>query len=234
VEAVSITAASARDPFYNSRLQMVNQGADKLILLAHPGGDLTLRLRQRIPWTWLPADILLDGLDHTLIFAQQTGGDYISLGFSLFPCLWVGWQAFKRRLTWRRVRLALLYGAGLALLQGGYALARLEEVTITSKTVTFSAWSVAAAFLLAFCGALGYFQARTRRGRLAALLVVTFPAWFAGLFGMLAVGSFNYLAFAPRYGVGLHNYALGLLPLGAFWLECALAGPALWGISGAA
>jgi hypothetical protein len=76
VEVPGVTAADKRDPFYNSRLQMVNIQNDKFILLVHGGGELTLRLRSQAPWYWFPGDILLDSLDHTLIFSQQSGGGF--------------------------------------------------------------------------------------------------------------------------------------------------------------
>jgi hypothetical protein len=217
VVAPGITAAADADPFYNSRLQMVDIGADKYILQAHPGGELALRLQARPPWYWYPLDVLLDSLDHTFIFTQQSGGDRVALAFAGLPLLWLAWQALRKRVAPRKLRLALVWGAAFAALQALYVLLRLQQVTITSKAVVFSPLSIAAAFLLASAGALLYFQARSPWGKLAGMLVVTFPSWSAMAFGLLAIAAFNLLAAQAELGVALYNDSIGLLPAGGFF-----------------
>jgi hypothetical protein len=222
-----ITAAAGGDPFYNSKLQMVNLRDDKYVLLDQPGGDLTLRLRVRPPWTWFPTDMLLDSLDHTFIYLEQTGGDILVAVLALLLLLWTGWQARKRRLVWRRVRVALAVGGGAAALQAGYVLLRLSRVTITSKAVAFSPLSIAATFVVSACGALIYLRARGRRGRVVALSTLTFTSWAPIVFTLFITGAFNILAFRPRYGTGLYNARLGFLPVPAFLFTLALFGLAL-------
>ena len=70
VEAPGVTAAWESDPFYNSRLQMVNIGSDKYVLLVHAGGDFSLRLQTSPPWYWVIADPLIDSLDQVLLFNE--------------------------------------------------------------------------------------------------------------------------------------------------------------------
>lgn len=216
VQARGITAAADSDPFYNSRMQSANIGADKYLLVDHPGGDLTLRLRQRAPFYWLPLDALLDSLDHTYIFSVQTGGDVLSLAFSVLPLVWVGWQVIKQRLNRLKMLYALGFGAVVALLQAAYALLRLDDVTITSKTLVFSPLSILAAFLLAFCAALIFLQARRWLGEIVALLVMTFPAWSAGVFGLVAITLMNQAGFLPRVGAALYNHSMNMMALIAF------------------
>ena len=76
VEAEGITTAAEQDPFYNSRLQMVDIQEDKYILLVHPGGDLTLRLRPQAPWHWFLRDILLDLFRLYLHLQPAIGGGH--------------------------------------------------------------------------------------------------------------------------------------------------------------
>jgi len=223
VQARGITTAADSDPFYNSRMQSANIGADKYLLVEHPGGDLTLRLRERAPFYWLPLDALLDSLDHTYIFSVQTGGDVLSLAFAVLPLLWVGWQALKRRLSRRKVLYALGFGAIAALLQAAYALLRLDDVTIISKTVVFSPLSILAAFLLAFCAALIFVQARRWLGKVVALLVMTFPAWSGGVFGLVAITLMNQAGFLPRVGAALYNHGMNVMALIAFAVTAPLA-----------
>ena len=162
VEVPDVTAAAEQDPFYNSRLQMINIRSDKFILLVHEGGELTLRMRPQAPWYWFLGDILLDSLNHTLLFLQQSGGDTIAIVFAVIPLVWAGWQIFRKRLSWQKIRIAMLIGIGAIIIQGVYILVRLDQVTITSKAVVFSPLSIVAAFPLSTCGALIYFQARSK------------------------------------------------------------------------
>ncbi len=150
VEASGITSASEQDPFYNSRLQMVNIQNDKFILLVHRGGDLTIQMRIQTPWYWQLSDILMDSLDDTFIFNQQTGGDIIAIVFVVIPLIWIGWQVFRKRLTWRGVGIAMVVGIGSALLQGMYVYIRMDQVTITSKAVVFSPLSSGRCFHFEF------------------------------------------------------------------------------------
>ncbi len=228
VEATGITSASEQDPFYNSRLQMVNIQNDKFILLVHQGGDLTLKMRMQTSWYWLLADILTDSLDDTFIFNQQTGGDIIAIVFVIIPLIWIGWQVFRKRLTWRRVGIATAVGIGSALLQGLYVLIRLDQVTITSKAVVFSPLSLVAAFILSFCGTLIYFQSRSIFGKIIALLVITFISWSPIVFGLVVMAIFNVLYFIPNLGAPLYNYSLGLLPVASFVFTMILASLMLW------
>lgn len=211
VSVQGVTSASQGDIIYNSRLQMVNIEQDKYILLVHQGGDLVLKLRPSTPWYWYPIDFLLDALDFTYIYIQQTGGDILSLAFSVIPLIWVGWQMYKKRIDWKKIRLALVIGLGIAILQGIYVMIRLPHVTITSKMVVFSPLSLLAAFLLGILGTLIYIQARAWRGRLAGIMVITFTSWTVTIFEVVVITGFNMLAFAPRYGTSLYNQSLGFL-----------------------
>jgi hypothetical protein len=171
---------------------------------------------------------LVDSLDDTFIFSQQTGGDMIAIAFVVIPLIWTGWQVFRKRLTWRRVGVATAVGIGSALLQGLYVLIRLDQITITSKTVVFSPLSLVAAFILSFCGTLIYIQSRSIFGKVIALLVITFISWSPIVFGLVVMAIFNVLYFIPNMGAPLYNYSLGLLPVASFVFTIFLAGLALW------
>jgi hypothetical protein len=228
VEVPGVIAAADQDPFYNSRLQMVNIENDKYILLVHQGGALTLQMSPHAPWYWFPGDILLDSLDHTFIFSQQAGGDILVLLFAVIPLLWAGWQFFRKRLGWQRFWLAMGVGIVAIALYGLYLLGRLDRVTITSKTVEFSPLSVVAIFVLSTLGALIYFQAHSRIGKLIALLVITFVSWPPMVFGLLVIAAFNMLAFKPQMGTPLYNYSLALLPASSFLFTFVLSALLLW------
>lgn len=222
VRVPGLTASADGDPFYNSKLQMVTMGEDRLILLIHPGGELTLQLRRRAPLLWHPVDMLLDSLDHTFVYSQQTGGDAVVSGVAVLALLWTSWQGLKRRLSWREVRLSLLAGVAAAALQASYVLLRLNQVTITSKAVTFSHLSIIATFTVVGGGVLMGLRARRRIGEAVAVLVATAAGWLPVVGGLLVLGAWNALASRPRLGTAIYNYRLGLIPLPAFTLMAAI------------
>lgn len=234
VEALGITSATDRDFFYNSRMQMLDVGDDKLILLLHGGGSLTLRLSPRASGRWLVADILLDSLDHTFVFSQQGAGGLVGCGFALVVLTAAGWWALRGRREERRwplrgpdVCFALLFGIGLAVLQAAYVFFRLDAVTITSKAPAPSLPSIAATLGHGAVGALWFRRARSWRGRAPALLVVTFTSWAPMITGLASIGAFNAAVLALGGGAALYNYALGLLPAVSFLFTFALSGAVL-------
>lgn len=219
VEAVAVTAASTRDPFYNSRLQMADIGADKYLLVDQRGGGLTVRLRRGPPLLWLPLDVLTDCLDHTLLYIQQNGGDLIGMVLGVLALLPVAWR-LRRRAPARLLMPAAAAGVLMAGLHGLYALARLGQVTITSKPVALPPLALLGTFLLAGCGAFLFLSAGSRLGREVAVWLAVCPVLAAGLFSAAVVAALNLLVFAPQIGSGLYNHALGLLALGTLIVEC--------------
>ncbi|UCC63685.1 MAG: hypothetical protein JSV36_01090 [Anaerolineae bacterium] len=218
-----VTAAWEHDPFYNSRLQMENIGDDKYLLLVHQGGDFELRLRPRPPWHWVLADLLVDSLDHVLLFLQVGGGDIIALAFAGIASVVAGCALRRRKGVMRALMLAALVGLSFAGLHGLYALARLDHVTVTSKTLEFRPLSVVGTFLLTGCGAFLFLNAKSRLAKGIALSVATFLTWAAAVLS-LGVIAFSGWFIKARVGTTLWNYALGLMPLGALALECVLFG----------
>ena len=230
VDAVGITAAAEKDPFYNSRLQWVDIGTEKYILLEHPGGELTLRLRLQPPWYWYASDLLLDSLDHTLIYIQENEGDKIVAVIAFFPLIWTGWMGLNKKLAAGRVRSAIFFGIGAALLQLGYTALRLEWITITSKPTSFNLLSIVNAFLLAFYAALIFFHGRRTAAKAIALIVISVPCWIPAIFSLLLIWFYNQFGFVPQLGAPLYNYALGLLPLGSWVFMVGATGVMLEGL----
>jgi hypothetical protein len=54
VTVPGVTSAAQNHPFYNSRLQMINNKGDKYIVLVHKGGDFSLHLQAYPPWSLAP------------------------------------------------------------------------------------------------------------------------------------------------------------------------------------
>lgn len=225
VEVPGVGMAWRGEPFYNARLQMIDIGDDKFVLLDQEGGEFSLHLRVRPPWPRLAADIVLDALDGTLLFLQDHGGSIIMLvagGLALVAVVLLLW---RRGASLRALLPAASAGLTLAALHGLYALARLDRLSMTSKGVEFSLLSVGATFLLAACGAFLFLHAGSWRGRVVALAIATLGALAPAVLLLLFLGVADDLLMGQRLGVGLWNCRPGLQPLLAFVLGIAVTGP---------
>jgi hypothetical protein len=231
VEVSGAGAAWEQDPFYNSELQMVDVGSDKFVLFEHGGGDFDLRLRARPPWYRVPADILTDALDHTLLFLQEGGGDLLFLLAGVLALVPVIVLLLRKRAPIRWLSPACLTGLGFSAAHGLYALVRLDRLTITSKTVVLHPLSLLATFLLVSCGAFLYLSARSRWGKAIAILIASSGALAPVILGLVILPIVNALLVRPRLGTGLWNSAPGWQGLVVLVFEWALFGLVFWALS---
>jgi len=150
------------------------------------------------------------------VFMLQSEGDLFMLGFAVAPLFWALIQLLRKRLRWHKAWFALALGLGAAVLHTAYALARLNDLTIISKTVVLSSPGVLGTFILTTCGALIFFQSRTWFGKTLALLVTTFTSWFASAGGFVLLFVYNQIGFVPKLGVPLWNTSIAQMPLIVF------------------
>lgn len=210
VRIPGVGAASVHDLFYNSRIQMADLGADRLILFLHMGGDFVIELQRKAPVAWKVSDTVLDSLDQGLICNSQNSGDIIQLvlGGIIFAC--VGWR--NRRGHKRAWTAAILTGTLFAMLLAGYAGLRHGAVTINSKPVVFSWLAIPGTFLITAGASLLYVSAQKIPGRILALLL----ACSAQFLTVLGTGLFLLvfkMRITQRLGAALWNYKLVLLNL---------------------
>jgi hypothetical protein len=225
VEVPGVGMAWRGEPFFNARLQAVDIGEDKLVLLEHQGGDFSLNLRVRPPWLRVAADIVLDALDGTLLFLQDNGGSVVMLMAGALAAVAAALMLLRHKASSRALLPAALTGLVLAVLHGLYALARLDRLSVTSKGVDFGLLSLAATFLLVTCGAFFYLHASSWRGRAVALGVATLSALAPAVLLLLLLGVADELLMGQRLGAGLWNCRLGLQPLIVFTLATVVLGP---------
>ncbi len=208
VEVPELTAASDYDRFYNSRLQMINSGADKLLLVLHPGGELKIRMRDEPPRFWRWTDPLLDALDHTFIFTRSSTNPWISalLSSGAMLALWCFWREDSRRR--RTMTLGILTGIAMALGHTVYVLLRINQVTITSKPLAVGPVDIVLTALLASCGAAIYALRDTFARRIAGVLVAALPAAGAAALTFSVFFGFNTFVARPALGIGIYNYSM--------------------------
>lgn len=221
IEIPGVTAASDYDPFYNARLQMVNEGTDKLVLVAHPGGDLTVSLRPEAPWYWVITDPLTDSLDHTFLLLPRAGESLIYLAAAALALLGVIYMVRRGSVPLRVLLPGFLAGLAMGLTYLLYASERLASVSISSKPTAFSSSAIVATALLASCGVIFYVAAGSFPRRLLGVIVAVFPSLAPGVFGLSAIMIFNAFFARPALGAGIYNYSLMWMAL--IGLACHVA-----------
>jgi len=170
-----------------------------------------------------PYYALADSLDTRYLFSPVHGSDIVMLviGILSWPVVWL---ILRRRGSSHGLVPALLTGFSFAVIQGLYALARLERRTITSQIVGFNPLALVSTFLLVSCGALLFLNARSWRGRAVALLVATSSALLPAVAQLSPFLVADSLAARAGFAAGLWNASLGTQPLIVFVFECLLFG----------
>jgi hypothetical protein len=228
VEIPGVGRAGQNDLFYSARMQMADVGADKFLLVQHPGGGLTVRLYRRPPWYWPLVHTVTDALDHVTAIHHAEGNrvpTWIASSALLGIVAWV-WLRNRARLA-RALPQALAVGLLLTSLRGGYALVRraylvdlyAQWLRTLDEGFEISVSFLIATFVTAFCGTWLYLNARSRWARGGAFLAILFPTWFMAVFWLGSVALINVLA-GQRYGLPLYRYGGGLMPL----IVCILEG----------
>jgi len=232
VSVEGLAATADGDPFFSSRIQAASLGGDKYILVNHPGGNLTLRLRETAPWYWMPLHALASAFDHVTLFIPQNGGDILMAAAGIvFLVAALLRELFARRkgsgLSRRAALTALAAALIVTLLLGLYQAARLPHAAITTKPMAFSPVWLAAVFLLTLSGSGLFLLARSLWGKIFGLLVAVFPALLPAVFIFAVMQVYN-LALRSITGAGVYNLHMSTLPAiaAAAWALALLAG--LW------
>ncbi len=212
-EVPDLAAASDHDLFYNSRLQMIDSGADKILLVLHPGGGLQIQMRTEPPRFWRVTDSLLDALDHTFIFTRSSTNPWISVfsGIAALLALWYLWR--EERKQKRTLTSGILTGIGMALGHTAYVLLRIGQVTITSKPVAIGPVDIILTALLASCGATIFARHGSPVKLIAGVLVAVLPGTGAAALSFAFAFGFNMFFARPALGLGIYNYSMSLMAL---------------------
>ncbi|WP_321473135.1 hypothetical protein [uncultured Paludibaculum sp.] len=207
VEA-SGTAAAEGHGFYNARLQAFDSGADKFVLVDSTGGALVLRLQKAMPWWWPVKTGFVEALDNALVsFGNGTATCVLVLAVGFAMAIAV----LRRGATKRAVVLGAAAGVLLAALHVMWVLARVDHITVISKTTGFNPLAIADTFVLTSSAGALYMAASSRTDRAFALILATFPAWFPAVFHFAFTLGANLKVFRPQLGASLYTHNMAML-----------------------
>jgi hypothetical protein len=221
VEVEGVTAAGSRDVFYNSKLQYLDFRGDRYVLFDHAGGDFTIRMRRVEPFLWSARDAVTDALDHAFVYLPTTGGDLFLLVVTASVLFVTVVFTVRSRGAVDGFYAALIVGVCVGAWRGLYALLRIERAAVVSTPVQVEPHFVIASLILAGCGALLYFNVRSRLWKMGTVLVMTIPVWPAALAWASGITYVNLAGAIPSLGMPIYNYALSIMPATAFAVECA-------------
>lgn len=226
-----VTAASEHDPFYNSRLQTFDLGADKYLLLLHEGGAFRIELAERAPFGWIVADALADAFDYSWV-VLWLNPKIISAPFFHKLSLAILALILLVKLVWKkqpigRYRGALAAGAAVALLRLAYFLLRRERATVCATYVEYSPTQIAAGCLGVWANVAGGLtllqDARRPIGRLLGLAFAVLPQLLlAGFYGVYITFMNTMTPITPMNEMWLCNYNVLWLALIVLAFEAAL------------
>jgi hypothetical protein len=213
VEIPGVTAASDGDPFYNARLQMIDAGPDKLVLMAHPGGDLKISMCAEAPLSWRMTDALLDALDHTFLYLPGTGGGLLpvfTIGIALAGIIGLLWREQRQG---RLLTRGILAGLAMGLAHMLYVLNRIDRVTITSKPVSVGAMDVVGTALLASCGVILFLKSGSLIRKIFGVAIAVLPGLGAAVLSFSVFSVINVFYARTAVGAGIYNYSMTWMAL---------------------
>lgn len=146
VQVRGITSASKNDLFYNSKLQMMNLGRDKYLLLLQDGGRFEIELSRKAPFGWRLIDPLTDILDFSWVALwlnlEIDNAPFIhKVALVVFFAILL-FKVFIKKKSIREYQKIFLAAFALALLRVGYFLLRLDDYTISANFVDATAFHV--------------------------------------------------------------------------------------------
>jgi hypothetical protein len=210
-EIQGVTAISDYDLFYNSRLQAIDEGSHKILLVSHLGGDLTIGLRTEPPAFWRVSRTLLDALDYSLLYLPGAGSPFLSLFFALMALLSIIYLMKQEEMPGRLLYLSILVGVVLGLSHALYASNRIGLTAVISKPIEVGVVDIIATALLASCGLILSIGFESIALKIAGVIVVVAPALGAAVFYCLRIFAYNVFYFKPATGFRVYNYNTPLM-----------------------
>jgi hypothetical protein len=220
MEISGVGSAGVRDLYYNGKMQFLDHGGNRYLLFDHPGGDFTIRLMSEEPLLRPLRDMVIDALDHALVYIPAMSGIIFLLIVAASVLFVTVVYAVRSGGRMRGFYVALAAGICIASWRGLYALMRVGRASIVSIPLSIELRFIIATFLLAGCGAFLYLNVRSRFWRIGTLFVMTFPTWVVALFWGAGITYVNLFGAVPHIGTPIYSYNLAVMPALAFAVEC--------------
>ncbi|MBN1873308.1 MAG: hypothetical protein JXA33_03690 [Anaerolineae bacterium] len=216
-----LTSLSENDIFYNNKVQTLDLGADKYILMLHKGGDFQIELSPNTPFGWVLVDAIVDALDYSWValwvnvYADSNPYIYI-VSIPIFMSILL-FKIFKQRKSIKEYQKILVIAFFLALFRLTYCLLRSDEYTVSANLVDYTFKDMVIGFAGVFSsGAGGLMLLRDSRKivvkSLGLLFAVARQFWMAGFY----LGFLTLLNNVPQVTkmtvAGVWNYTV-------FWLS---------------
>jgi hypothetical protein len=219
------TSLSENDVFYNSRVQSLDLGPDKYLLILHHGGSFQIELSPNIPVGWVFADALVDALDYSWVVlwvnVYADANPYIYL---ISPPIFAGivlLKVFKQKHSLREYRKIFIFAFVFALFRLGYYLLRMDDYTVSANLLDTTSGDLLIGFAGVFSNVAGGLMVLKDSRKITArafglLFAVSRQFWMAGFYFLFLTLLNNVPQVTKMTEAGVWNYTvfwLALIPL---------------------
>jgi hypothetical protein len=198
-------ASSAMDSsYFNSRLQMIDVGGDKYIIIDNDSDTVTIELSKDAPFLSTLSSNVLDFLDS--VFLQNQGSSQpMLIALPLLVLLAIG--MLRKRYTGRQLAAALIFGVATAILSWFYILARSGNIVATNIPVKVNWYHIVGIFIFAGYGELLYAKAKKPRDKFIAVLVANLNIFVTFIIFAVCLLVMRLMA-GEAYGINKPGYPL--------------------------
>lgn len=215
-----LTSLSENDIFYNSKVQTLDLGADKYLLVLLKGGSFQIELSPDTPFGWVPADALIDALDYSWValwvnvYADSNPYVY-AVSIPIFISILL-FKILKQKRSIKKYQKLLLIAFLLALFRLAYYFLRLDRYTVSANLVENTIQDIVIGFGGVFSSAAGGLiimrDSQKFVGKsLGLLFAVARQLWMTGFYlGFLSLLN-NVPQVTKMTEIGVWNYTV-------FWL----------------
>ena len=216
-----LTSLSEKDIFHNRLVQTLDLGTDKYLLMLHRGGNFQIELSRQIPFGWVFADALVDALDYSWVvlwvnvYADANPDIYI-LSLPIFVGILL-FKTFLQKKSLRDYQKILIFAFLLALFRLGYCLLRLDEYTVSTNLLDYTANDLVVGYTGVFSSLAGGLILMKDGQKivvkfLGLLFAVARQFWMAGFY-LAFLTFFNHVPqITNMTAAGVWNYSV-------FWLS---------------
>ncbi len=227
-----MTAASEKDPYFNSKLQMLDLGRDKYIIFLHQGGSFRIELSSRAPLGWRLLDPIADALDYSWVVMwldtrviNTTFWAWLSVVLLAAILLW---QVVRRKRSLGSYGKIFLAALVFALVRLAYFLVRRDAYTVSADLVSATTLQIALRSLGLFANVAGGMilirEAKKPVGKALGLIFALLPQFVLTGFYLVWITLMNLVGqVVVRMTMPwLWNYYILRLPSVALFLELLL------------
>jgi hypothetical protein len=160
--------------FFNNHIESLNLNDDKYILFENNNDIVTIEMKKYVPIIWKIKDTICGFIDSSIV-SHQYGDINIIIGLIFFIVLFV--KLLRRKIVKTSLLKGFILSLLFAFLIGAVYFFRWSNISTTSKLIELNYVSFGFDWFLLFAGVTIYFNSKSTRGKILALLIPFSPIY---------------------------------------------------------